>query len=281
MRWHRRLVTRRWDYTHRRRELGRQPTAPSIRRLVLRMATDNPLWGHRRVQGELARLGHRIAPPTVWQILTAAGIDPAPRRSGPTWKQFLTTQAHAIVSCDFLAVDTVLLRRVYVLIFVEHHTRRLYIAAVTARPTSTWVTQQSRNLAMDLGARMETLRFLIRDRDTKFVDAFDAVFRSADIEIIKTPPQAPRANAICERLVGALRRELLDRTLIASERHLRRMLDEYTRHYNGHRPHWTLDQQPPAAEEHAPVPPVTDLTGHRVRRSPILGGLIHEYHHAA
>ncbi len=220
LRWHRRLVSRHWDYTHRRRQ-GRPPTVASLRRLVLRMAADNPLWGHRRIQGELTRLGHRIAPSTVWEILTAAGIDPAPRRSGPTWKQFLTSQAHAIVSCDFLTVDTVLLRRVYVLIFVEHDTRRLHLGGVTAHPTGAWVTQQARNLAMDLGTRLETLRFLIRDRDTKFLDAFDAVFDACGIEIIKTPPPAPRANAICERLVGALRRELLDRTLIVNQQHLK------------------------------------------------------------
>jgi hypothetical protein len=140
LRWHRRLVARRWDYSHRRRQ-GRPPTAASIRRLVLRMAVDNRLWGHRRIQGELARLGHRIAPSTVWEILTVAGIDPAPRRSGPTWNQFLTAQAHGLISCDFLTVDTVLLRRVYVLIFVEHETRRLHIGGVTAHPTGAWVTQ--------------------------------------------------------------------------------------------------------------------------------------------
>ncbi len=216
----------------------------------------------------------------MWEILTAAGVDPAPRRCGPTWKQFLTAQAHGIVSCDFFTVDTVLLRRVYVLIFVEHDTRRLHIGGVTTHPNGVWVTQQARNLAMDLDARMDTLRFLIRDRDTKFTDAFDAVFRAADIQIITTPPQAPRANAICERLVGTLRREALDRTLITGERHLRRVLDEYTRHYNGHRPHWALGQRPPAAD-HAAVPPTADLTAHRIRRTPVLGGLIHEYHHTA
>jgi transposase InsO family protein len=224
----------------------------------------------------VTRLGHRIAPPTVWHILPAAGIDPAPRRSGPTWKQFLTAQARAIISCDFLTVDTVLLRRVYVLIFVEDETRRLHIAGVTAHPTGARVTQQARNLAMDLGTRMDTLRLLIRDRDTKFVAGFDAVFDACRIQVITTPPQAPRANAICERLVGTLRRELLDRTLIAGERHLRRVLSEYATHDNSHRPHWSLGQIPPDADRTA-RPPVTDLTAHRVRRTPIPAGLIHEY----
>jgi putative transposase len=276
LRWHRRLVARHWDYSHRRRNgPGRPATAASVRRLVLRMAAHNPLWGHRRIQVELARLGHRIAPSTVRGILTAAGIDPTPRRCGPTWKQFLTAQAHAVISCDFLTVDSILLRRVYVLIFVEHHTRRLHVAGLTTHPTSAWVTQQARNLAMDLGTTMDTLQFLIRDRDTEFVDAFDALFRAADVEIITTPPQAPRANAICERVVGTLRRELLDRTLIVNEQHLRRVLDVYATHYNGHRPHWALDQHAPAAEHAAP--PVTDLTAHRVRRTSILGGLVNEY----
>jgi putative transposase len=279
LRWHCALVARRFDYTHRRRGPGRPPTAASIRRLVLRMAADNPRWGHRRIQGELTRLGHRIAPSTVWEILTAAGIDPAPRRSGPTWKQFLTAQAHAIISCDFLTVDTVLLRRIYILIFVEHDTRTLHICGLTTRPTGAWVTQHARNLAMDLGTRMDTLRFLLRDRDTKFVDGFDAVFHACGIGTVKTPPQAPRANAICERLVGTLRRELLDRTLILNEQHLRRVLDEYTKHYNDHRPHWTLGQHPPAVDQVLPRP-VNDLTAHHIRRSPILGGLINEYHAA-
>jgi putative transposase len=271
-------VARRWDYSNRRRP-GRPPTAANIRTLVIRLATDNPVWGHRCIHGELTRLGRRIAPSTVWEILTAAGLDPAPRRSGPTWKQFLTTHAHAILSCDFLTVDTVLLRRVYVLIFVEHNTRRLHIGGVTAHPTGGWVTQQARNLAMDLGTKMDTLRFLLRDRDTKFVVGFDAVFQACGIEIIKGPPQAPRANAICERLVGTLRRELLDRILILSEPQLRHVLDRYATHYNIHRPHWALGQHPPEAD-HAGPAPVPQAT-HRIRRSSILGGLINEYHHAA
>jgi putative transposase len=151
---------------------------------------------------------------------------------------------------------------------------------VTAHPTGAWVIQQARNLAMDLGTRMDTLRFMIRDRDTNFVAGFDAVFNACGMNIIKAPPQAPRANAICERLVGTLRRELLDRTLVVNEQHLRRVLDEYATHYYEHRPHQALGQHPPAADQ-VPQPPVTDLTAHGVRRSPVLGGLINEYHQAA
>ena len=158
--WHRRLVARKWTYPQRTRR-GRPPAMAAIKKLVVAMARANPGWGHRRIQGELARLGHTIAHLTVWEILKMAGIDPAPRRSGPIWSEFLSAQAHRIISCDFLHVDTVLLNRLYVLIFVEHATRKLHVAGVTANPTGCWVAQQARNLAMDLGERMAELRFLI------------------------------------------------------------------------------------------------------------------------
>src|SRR5712692_6242846 len=174
--WHRRLVTRKWDYTNRQRP-GRPSTAATIRKLVIRMATDNPTWGHRRVQGELVRLGHRIAASTVWQILHAAGIDPAPRRSGPTWKQFLTAQARGILAVDFVPVDTVLLRRIYALFVIEHGTRRVHLAGITANPDGAWTTQAARNFLMDLGQRAASVRFLIRDRAGQFTGSFDAVFQ--------------------------------------------------------------------------------------------------------
>jgi putative transposase len=141
--WHGRLVARKWDYTSRRRP-GRPPAAAAIRRLVIRIATDNPMRGHRRVQGELVRLGHQIAASTVWQILHDAGLGPAPRRTGPTWKQFLTAQAHGILAADFVHVDTVLLRRIYALIVIEHGTRRAHLAGVTAHPDGAWTTQAAR-----------------------------------------------------------------------------------------------------------------------------------------
>lgn len=159
--WHRRLVARKWDYTSRRRP-GRPSIAAAIRKLVIRIATENPTWGHRRVQGELVRLGHPIAASTVWQILHDAGIDPAPLRNGPTWKQFLTAQARGIIAVDFVHVDTVLLRRVYALIVIEHGTRRLHLAGVTASPDGAWTTQAARNLLMDLGQRASAVKFLIR-----------------------------------------------------------------------------------------------------------------------
>jgi len=276
--WHRRLVARKWDYASRRRP-GRPSTAAAIRELVIRMATENPAWGHRRVQGELIKLGHRIAASTVWQILHDAGIDPAPRRTGPTWKQFLTAQALGILAADFVHVDTVLLRRIYALIVIEHGTRRAHLAGVTANPDGAWTTQAARNFLMDLGQLTASIKFLIRDRAGQFTDSFDAVFTAEGIRILASPPQAPRANAVCERMIGTLRRELLDRMLIINEHHLRRVLAEYLTHHNTARPHRALGQLPPAQ---APTqPPAIDLAEHRIRRKQVLGGLVSEYQIAA
>ncbi|MEU7876385.1 integrase core domain-containing protein [Dactylosporangium sp. NPDC049140] len=188
------------------------------------------------------------------------------RRSGPTWRQFLTAQAHTILACDFFTVDTVLLRRIYVLFFLEIATRQVHIVGVTTHPTGDWVTQQARNLLIDLGQRADRLRFLLRDRDTKFTAAFDAVFTAAGIDVLRTPPRAPRANAFAERWVGTVRRECTDRILIAGERHLVAVLDEYTTHYNTHRPHRSLQQRPPN-----PPPQVVDLATARIQRRPITG----------
>ncbi len=276
--WHRRLVARTWDYTSRRRP-GRPPTAAAIRKLVIGMATENPTWGHRRVQGELVKLGHPIAASTVWQILHAAGIDPVPRRMGPTWKQFLTAQARGILAVDFVHVDTVLLRRLYALIVIEHGTRRVHLAGITTNPDSAWTTQAARNFLMDLGQRAASVKFLIRDRAGQFTSSFDAVFAAEGVRILASPPQAPRANAICERIIGTLRRELLDQLLIVNERHLRQVLTEYLRHYNAARPHRALGQLSPAqADTHPPEP--IDLAEYRIRRKQVLGGLTHEYYAA-
>jgi hypothetical protein len=185
--------------------------AAVIRKLVIRMATDNPTWGHRRVQGELGKLGHPIAASTVWQILHAAGIDPAPRRSGPTWKQFLTAQARGILAVDFVHVDTVLLRRLHAPIVIEHGTRRVHLAGITSNPDGAWTTRAARNFLVDPGQLTASVKFLIRDRAGQFTSSFDAVFTAEGIRILASPPQAPRANAICERMIGTLHRELLDR----------------------------------------------------------------------
>ena len=247
---------------------------------MIRIVTENPAWGHRRVQGELVRLGHPIAASTVWQILHAARIDPAPRRAGPTWKQFLTAQARGVIAADFVHVDTVLLRRVYALVVIEHGTRRAHLAGVTANPDGSWTTQAARNLLMDLGQRAASLKFLIRDRAGQFTSSFDAVFTAEGVRIVASPPQAPKANAICERLIGTLRRELLDRLLIVNEQHLRQVLTEYLRHYNTARPHRALGQLTPAQADTRPPEPV-NLAGHQIRRKQVLSGLTREYYIAA
>ena len=276
--WHRRLVTRKWDYANRRRP-GRPCTAAAIRKLVIRMATDNPTWGHRRVQGELVKLGHPIAASTVWQILHDAGIGPAPRRTGPTWRQFLNAQARGILAVDFVHVDTVLLRRIYALIIIEHGTRRVHLAGITANPDGAWTTQAARNFLMDLGQLTTSIKFLLRDRAGQFTGSFDAVFQAEGIRILASPPQAPRANAICERIIGTLRRELLDRLLIVNEHHLRQVLTGYLRHYNTARPHRALGQLAPAQAHTRPSE--INLAEHRIRRKQVLGGLTHEYYVAA
>jgi putative transposase len=277
--WHRRLVARKWDYTARRKP-GRPSTTRAVKKIIIGMATNNPFWGHRRIQGELIKLGHPIAASTVWQILHDAGIDPAPRRSGPTWKQFLTNQAHAILAIDFVHVDTIGLQRLYAVVLIEHGTRRAHLAGVTANPTGQWTAQAARNTLMDLADQGTTYKFLLRDRDTKFTNAFDAVFTDADIRILKSPPQAPRANAICERLIGELRRELLDRILIANEQHLRAVLTTYLTHHNTARPHRSLGQLTPTQADTRPPAPI-NLADYRLRRKSILGGLTHEYQIAA
>ena len=276
--WHRRFISWKWDYTARRRT-GRPPTRAAIKTLVLRLAEKNPQWGHRRIQGELARPGHRIAASTVWEILNAADIGPAPRRSGPTWRQFLTAQTEGIVATDFFHIDTALGKRLYVLAFLEHGTRRLHITGVTTHPMQAWAVQQARNLAADLGTRMESLRFLIHDRDSKYSTAFDAVIHADELHVIKSAPQTPRMNAHRERLIGTIRREVLDHILITGQAHARQALAAHQEHYNKHRPHQSRHQRPPEAQEHPTS--IHDLDTRRLRRTQILGGLINEYRYAA
>jgi putative transposase len=270
LRWHADLVKRRWTY--KRRSQGRPPLRPALRELVLRLAAENPTWGYRRITGELAGLGRKVAPSTVWAILKKAGIDPAPRRSGPTWSEFLKAQATGILTCDFFSVDTITLARLYCFAIVEHATRRVHVLGVTAHPTAAWVTQQARNLLFELGDGVDRFAFLIRDRDAKFTAGFDAVFESEGIRIIKTPVRAPQANAIMERWVGSVRREILDRILIINAAHLRKVLAAYETHFNTHRPHRSLNQASPLRA----LPDPTDAEIKVIRRDR-LGGLLHEY----
>jgi transposase InsO family protein len=246
---------------------------------VLRLARENPSWGYRRIQGELVGLGITLAASTVWTILKQAGIEPAPRRLEQSWTEFLRAQATSILECDFLTVDTLFRKRFYVLFFIELATRRVHLAGITTNPDGRWVTQQARNLLMQLDyGGVRSPRFLIRDRDSKFTRQFDEVFRSEGIRVIKAPIRAPKARAHAERWVGSVRRECLDRILIAGRRHLQHVLATYTLHHNEHRPHRALEQRPPLGN-HPPgeQTPTNVINLDRVRRRDLLGGLIHEY----
>ncbi|MER7178379.1 integrase core domain-containing protein [Streptomyces hyaluromycini] len=235
-----------------RRRTGRPPTPAAVKTLVLRLAQENPRWGHRRIQGELARLGHQM-PDTV--------LEECQRVQPPT-------QRGVDVEEVWRSVSPRPWRR-----------RRLHIAGVTAHPTRDWTVRQARNLAVDMGIRMESLRFLLRDRVGKYGEAFDGVFQAEDMEILKSAPRAPRMNAHCERIIGSIRREVLDHVLIANEAHARKVLAAYERHHNEHRPHQARHQLPPEAHEQPAT--VHDLDIRKVLRTRILGGLINEYRYAA
>jgi putative transposase len=229
LRWHRRLVARRWTYTGR---IGRPPVGGEIRKLVLRLARENPRWGYQRIAGEINGLGLGVSATTVKKILRQAGIGPAGERGGLAWRAFLRQQAQSMLAVDFFTVETISLRRLYVLFFIELASRRFHFAGCTANPTGAWVTQQARQFAWTLQEEPARFRFLIRDRDSKFTRDFDAVFASVDIEIVKTPVRAPKANAIAERLVRTVRAECLDWLLIVNRRHLERVLRVFADHYN-------------------------------------------------
>jgi putative transposase len=268
LRWHRRLVTRRWTYAH--RAPGRPPVESSMRALILRLGRENPHWGYRRIVGELKGLGISISATSVRKVLLDAGLRPAPERSHSSWRAFLRAQAASTLACDFLTVETAFLHRIYVLFFISLATRRIEYVACTSNPDGHWTAQQARNLVMELGD--DQFRFLIHDRDTKFSHAFDVVFRTVGIKVIRTPIQAPNANAHAERWVRTLRSDCLDRILILGRRHLEHVLRVYRRHYNEHRPHRALDLVPPNGRD-----PTSLDVAHHPRRRDLLGGLIHEY----
>ena len=271
--WHRRLVARRWTQPATATR-GRPPVAAGIRRLARRMATENPTWGYRRVHGELHRLGHRVAPSTVWKILRTAGINPTPNRTGPTWAQFIRSQVKAIIATDFCCVDTISLRRFQVLFFIEIGTRRVHLGGITTNPTGAWTTQAARNFVMGLHGQFG---FVVHDGAGQYSGAFDNVFAGAGITAITTPPRAPQANAFAERWVRTLRHELLDRTVIINERQLRSLLVEFIEHYNTSRPHRSLDQYAP--DDNGTVVPIAQ--GQPIERRTTCAGLINEYSAAA
>jgi putative transposase len=272
LRWQRQRIRRHWT----------QPPQPARRRLdadtvelVLRLARENPRWGYQRIVGECAKVGTKISATSVRNVLRRHRLPPAPRRDGPTWAEFLRSQASGVLACDFFSVDTIRFERLYVLFFVELDRRQVWLAGVTAHPNRDWVTQAARNLSMSLDDQGRQFKFLVRDRDTKFVDGFDTVFASDGLRVIKTPPRSPRANAYAERFVGTVRRECLDWTLIFGRRHLEKVMSEYVAHYNAARPHRGVNLD-------APIPmPATIDTSAAIERVDRLGGLIHEYRRAA
>ena len=241
VRWHRDIVRRRWARLSRRGRSGRPPVRRTVQSVVLRPARENESWGYRRIHGELAGLGIIVAPSTVWQILKDAGIDPAPRRDGPGWAEFLRSQAQGILALDFFTADLLNGTKVYVLAVIEHGSRRVRVLGATQHPVQSRVVQQARNLLMDLEDAGTRAKFVLHDRDASFTQAFDAVFQAAGIRVICSAVQAPRMNSITERWIGSCRRELLDRTLIWNQRHLMMVLREYEDFYNptGRTAPWT------------------------------------------
>jgi putative transposase len=277
--WHRRLVARRWTYPH--RAPGRPPIDFEVRELVVRLARENPSWGYQRIVGELRKLGVAVSASSVRNILSNAGLPPAPQRDSQSWRSFLRAHGESILACDFFTVDTVWLRRLYVLVFLSIGSRRIEYFACTNSPNTAWMLQQARNLLMHLDDRDRQVRFLIHDRDAKFPGAFDALLGSESIKVIRTPVRAPNANAHMERWVGSVRRECLDRLLILGRRQLEHILRVYVRHYNRQRPHRALDLKPPDASTPSSVTAGAAPPPLRVDRRDLLGGLIHEYELAA
>ena len=275
LRWHRRLVRKKWTYPDR---MGRPPVSAEIAALIERLATENEGWGYKRIQGELLKLGHRVGASTIRRVLKALKIPPVPtRRTGTTWRQFLHAQAATMLAVDFFHVDcAVTLQRLYCLFAMEVGSRYVHILGVTANPDGLWTTQQIRNLLMDLGDRAAEFRFLVRDRAGQFAASFDAVLAGAGIKPVKIPPRSPRANAYAERFVLTARTEVTDQMLIFGQRHLRLVLAEYEAHYNGRRPHRSRQLHPPRPDH-----PVVDLSQERIKRRAVLGGLIGEYERAA
>ncbi len=271
LRWHRELVRRRWTYPQGR--AGRPPTDRVLRELVLRLARENPRWGYQRIAGELIKLGFRLSPSTIRRLLASAGLEPAPRRGGTSWSVFLRRQAATMLACDFFTLETLSLRRFYVLFFIELESRHVHLAGCTTNPTGAWVTQQARNLSFT--GVFERVRFLIHDRDSKFTASFDEVFRSEGIQVVPTPVRAPKANAYAERFVRTVRTECLDWLLILGRRHLESVVRTYVQHYNTERPHRGLALRPPEAQQ------LNSPTSGAIQRRDHLGGLLHEYYRAA
>ena len=275
LRWHREASKRKWRRWRKQRGPGRPPMSDELVELIVRLGRENRRWGCIRIQGELRKLGIRVSATSVRRILRQHGIGPAPR-SGPTWSEFIRSQAHSVLATDFFTVDTVLLKHLYLLFVIELSTREVHILGITHHPTGEFVTRIPRNLVGDLLDRGRSVKFLIRDRDTKFTASFDEVFSSEGIRVIKTPIRSPRANAFAERWVRTVRNECLDWLLVLSRSHLDRVLREYVAHYNRQRPHRGINLGVPAGGEISGTP-----VSLHVRRHDVLGDLVHEYYPVA
>lgn len=273
LRWHRELVRHKWAAFQRRPRRGRPAIAEEIQALILQMARENPRWGDRRIKGELLKLGIKVSASAIRMLLRRYRVPPAPRRNGPTWREFIRAHAAAIIAADFFTIESVFLRTIYVVVFIELGSRRLLWADCTTNPGSAWVTQQARNVAYELKDLGVPVRFAIHDRDSKFTSGFDAVLESEGVEVIRTPYHAPRANSHCERSIGSARREFFDFMIVIGERHLRLLLNLWQDHYNRGRPHMALDLV-------APNPRPTPATGVIVRERKLFG-LTTEYSRAA
>ncbi len=272
LRWHRELVRRKWTFK-RKGKPGRPAMSSELVALIVRLAKENPRWGYDKIQGELLKLGYSLCASSVRNILKRHRITPASERSSSSWGNFLGHYKDQILACDFFTVETIWLKTIYVLFFIELGTRRVHLAGCTAHPETTWVTQQARQLAWDLKEDDKKMAFLIHDNDKKFPASFDTVFSSEKMKIIHTPYKAPRANSYAERWVRSVREECLDQILVLNEKHLHRVLKEYGNYYNHDRPHQGIGQG-------FPMPLIgteRNTKGTIVRRN-VLGGVIHDYH---
>ncbi|HSH82272.1 MAG TPA: integrase core domain-containing protein [Herpetosiphonaceae bacterium] len=275
LKWHRELVRRKWTFAQQQAG-GRPPIAADLEALIIRLAKENPGWGYSKLHGELLKLGYDIGRSTIRDVLKRKRVPPAPKRThqGSSWRTFLGHYKEQILACDFFTVETAWLQTLYVLFWIELGSRRVHLAGCTSEPTAAWVTQQARQLSWDLHESTVSARFLIRDRDAKFLGSFDTVLKSEGITIIQTPYQAPKANAFAERWIRTVREECLDRVLIVNERHLRHVLRDYIAYYNYARPHQGISQQCPVPGERRPA-------DGPVRCRDVLGGIIHDYYRAA
>jgi putative transposase len=267
--WHRELVRRKWTIQNHRR-VGRPPISEELHRLVIRLANENTDWGYDRIAGELLKLGYPIDSTTVKNVLKRAGVLPAPeRRKGSNWRTFLR-HYQQMLACDFLTIETVNLKTLYILFFIELGTRQVHLAGCTEHPNAMWVTQQARQRCWQLDDRPVPMRFLIHDNDTTFTVSFDTVFQAQGIAVIHTPFHAPNANAVAERWIRSVRQECLDKLVLLGGWHVRRVLADYVTFYNTRRPHQGLAQQ-------CPIPLTMVSHGGLVQRRDVLGGIIHDY----